>query len=431
MDIDITELEYVDPRQNSAKFYRVYKFGAVVTCQYGRIGTFGTFTPRKATSSEARAFTERDKKVAEKVAKGYNITKQGVVKFVGTANSAAPTNSDLDILVGGVGAPAGTISTGPIKAQSAVVEELRKVASIDPFVMDDVVEALEKVHGTPKPISVPTHPTRPMLAKEEGDPNAVKKLLGANRWWAQLKLDGDRVVVEVVSGTVSVLNRQGQPKVKNVSSAMLAPFNNLTEGRWVFDGEVVGRTLWLFDMLAAGDFHDESAPFMVRYDNLQTVLDVLNPPEEHVQLLGVAKTSDEKNALHLSALEDGKEGIILRDCKGEYEPGKRSTLLIKHKFLNEADCIVSEVGVGGKESVSLVVYDKDGKTVQVGSASTIGKTPTPKVGDVWEVRFLYVVEPNHPKMVQPRLMRIRKDKTADECFIEQFASAVTDKEVKV
>lgn len=48
-----------------------------------------------------------------------------------------------------------------------------------------------------------------------------------------------------------------------------------------------------------------------------------------------------------------------------------------------------------------------------------------RIGDVWVVTYLYVTDPQHPRLVQPRLVRSRDDKTAAECLIEQFADSGT------
>jgi hypothetical protein len=63
----------------------------------------------------------------------------------------------------------------------------------------------------------------------------------------------------------------------------------------------------------------------------------------------------------------------------------------------------------------------------VGSASAIGKKPKPEKLQVWEVRFLYVVDQDRPRLYQPRLMRLRTDKEIQECLVDQIANAFTDK----
>lgn len=412
--IPTTELEYVDERSNSAKFYRVFDLGDEITTQYGRIGTFGTFTPRKKASAE--------KAIAGKLAKGYNVVRSGTLVF-----DNDPTDSDLDAGCAalGAGGPAGMPTE---REQSAVVVAANTETTVRPEVLATVNEALSEIRS-PWDVPTPTNPTRPMLAQEIRDLVEIEKMLDSSGWHTQLKLDGDRVVIEVIDGVVSALNRSGQPKVKNVGAGMLAPFAHLTEGRWVFDGEVVGRTLWLFDMPAAGSFHNESDSFDERFQALHAVFDCLPIVDGSVDLVTTAYTPDAKREMFKEAFEGGKEGVIFREVTGPYESGKRSSVLIKHKFLNTADCFVTEVGKKGKESVELSVFDANGKEQVVGNASTIGKTPKPKLDDVWEVRFLYVVSPDHPTMVQARLLRLRTDKSKPECSTEQFAGAVTDKTV--
>lgn len=418
-DVQAVELEYIDPRSNSEKFYRVFRIGTVTVNQYGRIGTFGSFTPRKDAGSEEKSIKVFEKAVAGKLAKGYNIVGQGTIEFEDN-----PTDSDLDREGGRLPDGAVVTSMPTEKEQSAVVVAVNSEVGVDPGILHAVIHTLDCV-ATRQKIPAPTNPTRPMLATSTSD---LAGLLESDRYDAQLKLDGDRVVVEVINGVVSALNRQGQPKVKNVGADMLAPFRHLTKGRWVFDGEVVGRTLWLFDMPAAGDYHDESAPWSVRSTHLNQVYDTLILDQDENSAVGIVITysGDTKGQLLEYAMDNDKEGVIFRDVDGAYESGKRSKVLWKYKFLNEADCIVGSF-VEGKDSVYLGVWDDNDEWVEVGQASTIGKSPAPQINDVWEVRFLYVVSAENPRMVQPRLMRKRTDKYVSECSLDQFASAVTDK----
>lgn len=415
MEVLAYSLEYVDPRANSEKFYNVYVVGSDLVTQYGRIGSFGTFGRKPQKDANAAA----ERAVAGKVAKGYNIVASGILSFDST-----PSDSDLDRACSKL--PGIEIDEAPAREQSSVVMAANDEAEVDPLVMKRVKESL--AGRSADVIRPPTNPTRPMLAKEVTDVGELSRLIYSDSHHAQPKLDGDRVVIEVVDGEVRALNRSGQPKVKNIGSNHLAPFLHLTEGRWVFDGEIVGRTLHVFDLPAAGAYHDESATWLTRLTNLNRVGPVLFEGHEEVKLVATARSAATKRELLDSLRSKGGEGVIFRDATGAYESGKRSSVLIKHKFLNEADCIVTEVSPGGKDSVVLSVYAEDDELLVVGQASTIGKSPSPKVGDVWEVRFLYIVDPAFPRMVQPRLMRKRIDKTAEECSIEQFASAVTNKQ---
>jgi hypothetical protein len=121
------------------------------------------------------------------------------------------------------------------------------------------------------------------------------------------------------------------------------------------------------------------------------------------------------------------EGIILRRADAPYRHGNRGHGLLKHKFTNTADVFVHSVDPT-KDSVTLAVRDASGKERIVGKASTIGKGAI-AVGDTVEVEFQYVLDPANPTMVQPRIQRRRDDKPADQCSLDQFADAGTNKDV--
>lgn len=405
------------------KFYRSFiietESGATVTFQYGRNGTVGSFTPRKDFPTFAAAVKVAEKKLAEKIGKGYNPTIGGAISF-----DSAPTDSDLDRAANVIPVGGTAISMPTLREQSAVVVSANAAAPIDTEAFDRVCSKLETGRGITGPAAI----TRPMLASIV-DPSDLQYLLSQRGWVMQPKIDGDRVVIEVIDGVVSVLNRSGQPKVKNVGEAHLSPFRALTQGRWVFDGEVVGRKIWFFDMPAAGDFHDEGDDFITRYRNLTLTLINLNVDPESIGLVHTTEGTDAKRALLADADAAGKEGVMFRRADAAYEPGRRSESLVKHKFIKEVDAFVTRVNIGGKDNAELAVHAADGSVQVIGQVTTIGKGEI-KVGDVLEILYLYIVSPEAPRLYQPRVMRVRTDeKSAAECSIDQLAHAVTDKSV--
>jgi len=120
-----------------------------------------------------------------------------------------------------------------------------------------------------------------------------------------------------------------------------------------------------------------------------------------------------------------------RLCRGPaspYEPGNRSEGLLKWKFLKEVDAEVVQVGKGGKANAVLAVYDHNGEQVIIGQVSTIGRSGV-VVGAVVEVAFLGTHSKDTPVLFQPRIVRIRTDKAAAECFIDQLANSFMDRTV--
>ena len=431
-NITVQEAEYIDPRAGNDKFYRTFAFGSVWVAQYGRNGTLGTFTKITPAASPEAAAEAASRKFAEKVKKGYNPVRSGTVAT--DIGIEACNVSLLDELAASL--PAGQsvgIVTTPVPA--ADIQTARR-----PDITPGIADRLDEITGwLPVRPAVPADmnpdlPVRPMLASTQSA-ETISDAMDDPAWFAQYKYDGDRVVVEVVNGEIRVLNRAGQAKVKNVGAANLEPFTALHSGRWVFDGEIVGRTLVLFDLLMATDgaltwVRDYSCTDE-RYKVLQALAQLLNIPptgtDHAVVLAPMAMDQETKDSFLATAVAEQREGIILRRKLGIYEQGRRSMDMIKHKLIKDADVVVTSLHAT-KQSATLSVHDASGQLVEVGAASTIGKGEV-SVGDVWVVTFLYVTDPEHPRLFQPRLVSRRTDKAAAECTIDQFADAGTAKVV--
>jgi ATP-dependent DNA ligase len=250
-----------------------------------------------------------------------------------------------------------------------------------------------------------------------------------DKWWAQLKADGQRYLIEINDGAITVVNRAGQPKTTMVSHAVLGEFEKFDKGHWVFDGELVGTQLLIFDLPVAASLIGANTPFEERYAALELLFNEWQPDPAKVQLLPCARTEAEKTALAKTAQNDRREGIMLRHRQGIYQPARRSHHLLKAKFVKDIDVIVTALRHEGKDNAVLSLLDPaNDRVVEVGRASTIGKKPEPQVGQVWETRFLYVVDPANPRLYQPRLIRCRDgEKELHECLIDQIEDSFTDK----
>lgn len=432
MNITIKEATYVDPRAGNDKFFRTFAFGSSWVTQYGRNGTIGTFTKIVDATSPEAALDAAMAKFASKVKKGYKPVRAGVVATAMSINADNLTSLDqlAEALPSGVST---AIVSKPVEAVDLGVQKADDMTGA-------VSSALTRFLGGRPAKSEdmnPTLPMRPMLASVQTE-QTVQSAMDDDAWVAQFKYDGDRVVVEVTNGEIRVLNRQGQEKVKNVGKAHLLPFSALHAGRWVLDGEVVGRTLVLFDVAAAtdgtGTWVDEQSSFSVRYAALSVIAGILGvpqvafaPEDEPVVLAPVATTAAEKEQYLVAAVAEKREGIILRHLEGPYDSGRRSTTLIKHKLIKDADVVITALH-DTKQSATLAVRGVDWAVLEVGAASTIGKGDV-CVGDVWTVTFLYVTDPKHPRLFQPRLVKKRDDKAAVDCTIDQFVDAGTTRKV--
>lgn len=430
----IAEAEYVDPRAGNNKLYRTFAFGSTWVSQYGRNGTVGTFTKPVSESSEEAARTAAAKKFTAKVKKGYNPTRSA--ELVLDEPFRLDDLTRLDDLAREL--PEADGAGTPVHHEPAQAVELTTAARAD--ATSRVVAALVRHPGDTACAEdlTPSLPVRPMLASVQPE-DTINAAMGNPEWLAQFKYDGDRVVVEVDHGQITVMNRQGQTKTRNVAHSHLEPFTALHTGRWVFDGEVVGHTLVLFDLIIATDAHltwiREDSRFAERYSALEILCQELDVPvaagagtqKAAVVLAPVVQSTPDKADYLATAVAEKREGLILRHQDGPYEPGRRSTTLAKHKLIKDADVVITRLHPT-KESATLSVNDEYGQLHEVGAASTIGKA-SPEVGQVWKVTFLYVTDPDHPRLYQPRLIAQRYDKDARDCLLDQFADAGTSKHV--
>lgn len=428
--IHITEAQYVDPRAGNDKFYRTYVLGSFWVTQYGRNDTIGTFTKLIETESEGAARKAAAAKFTSKVKKGYVPSRAGSLTLdrqVGPDDLAV-----LDDLAQRLPASGDEAAAGVIREPVAAVD-------LGPQMLPDLTAAVDSalvgvVAGSaPDPVAQLGLPLRPMLAATLSHDD-LDDVMDSDTWVTQFKYDGDRVLIEVTDGRIRVLNRQGESKTRNVGHAQLLPFTALHRGRWVFDGEVVGRTLVLFDLAFASGSQTwvrDSDPFTARYRALQVIADTLAIPiadrlaESPVVLAPVATSAEAKTRMLADAVLQQREGFIARRASGPYDQGRRSTGLLKHKLVKDVDVVISGLHAT-KESASLSVHDDRGTLVEIGSASTLGKGAV-CVGEVWVVTFLYVTDPTHPRLVQPRLVRRRTDKAPAQCQIDQFAAAGTNR----
>jgi ATP-dependent DNA ligase len=271
---------------------------------------------------------------------------------------------------------------------------------------------------------------RPMLA----DSIALEQLpqyIKDDKWVAQYKADGHRLLIKVLDGVVTAVGRSGQAKVSGLSHKLLGQFEAFSTGYWVFDGELIGSHLVLFDLVCAGKLAGTYTPFIDRYETLRTLYnDVWKPDEKIIGLLPIAVGATDKLALVRSAQLEQREGIMFRHVDGHYKSGGRSAHLLKAKFIRDVDCIITAVGVDGHDNVELSLLDPDNdRVVVVGRASAIGKKPKPEVMQVWSVTYLYCVDRGSPRLYQPRLTVLRDDKGPSECLFNQLDGSFTDKDL--
>jgi len=126
-----------------------------------------------------------------------------------------------------------------------------------------------------------------------------------------------------------------------------------------------------------------------------------------------------------ATVKEGRVGIMVKNPHSTYgQPGS----WLKLKRFDTVDVFVTGIvetkefrSTGTPRSWSVAVYDDSGQVVELGNVgSTVERVDPRKVkkGSVVEVRFQEVTRDR--KLRAPFILRIRHDKTPEECTLDQL-----------
>lgn len=281
----------------------------------------------------------------------------------------------------------------------------------------------------------------------------------------QHKYDGDRAMLVISGGVVTeVIGRDGQtnnnfrhtsrlrsPAYRD-SFARLKPHLVVLDGEFFDDGTYV-----VFDLVTLEDDAATvlpSDPFSLRYAHLVALFAEWGARTALIRLAPTAIGIEAKLIMGLECLRTGGEGVIARKLDAPYVSGDRSWGIVKLKVEHDADLVVMQIGFEGRANVVLGAYPPGSDVLQeVGHASTYGKRLSDLAvvhdyypggpndtclgcdraagapihhgeGDVLTVRYNSMSkgsrEDASPRMVGPRIICRRHDKSAHECSTEQL-----------
>ena len=246
-----------------------------------------------------------------------------------------------------------------------------------------------------------------------GDALAREEALYSTDWVMQQKFDGTRALINLE--TLEVTQRNGKP-LKHTAATQHIPaiLQDLTDidvagsAHLVLDGELMidSGTFWVFDVVRT------SSPEDTLETRLESGLGQL-PAGRVVRPVRTARTFESKRAL-MDACAD-REGVVAKRLDGRYEPGVRVDHVRKFKNVHRAEAVVMSTSTSPL-SAGLGVWTEDGPRT-ISRASLIGKDPMIAPGDVVEVEYLAWTGAS---LLQPRIVRRRPDKTAEDCTLGQF-----------
>lgn len=264
---------------------------------------------------------------------------------------------------------------------------------------------------------------KPMLADKIDKSRLPKIADDPNTAWEQ-KVDGDRQLIHVNNGRVFVANREGKAKANgSLPGPVMAYFGAMKGGPYIFDGEIVGRVFWLFDLPVASTYVTCSDPFRYRRDVLAEWY-ALWGESPHVRLLPSIRDTLGKLELARDLYANGAEGVIIRDLDAPYVSGKRTKNILKAKYVEDVDCFVTELQRGTNEAgkpksnIVVAVYDANGAEREIGEVTAnAGDGERIQIGDVVKVKYLYMTADH--RLYQPTYPKLRTDKPKHECTMDQ------------
>lgn len=234
-------------------------------------------------------------------------------------------------------------------------------------------------------------------------------LLIGQGWMLQEKKDGENRVIRIADHGLIVANKRGLPSALPVPVAAAAT----ALGPCVANGELIGDTLFLFDLLEAGAEDLRNLGWRDRNNRL-LALAVPGPALEVVP----AYAGPEALAQFARLRTAGAEGVVLKCPSAPYAPGKTGVAggHVKFKFVAEASCRVAGRN-GTKRSVSLELLE-EGRWIGVGNVTVPANLDVPEPGSIVEVRYLYAYPGG--SLYQPVLKGVRSDVEPAECAVGQL-----------
>lgn len=242
----------------------------------------------------------------------------------------------------------------------------------------------------------------------------MESLIANDNWVFQEKIDGERRMISIAAGNITGINRKGevvalpQSIMDDITNTEF--FKQSKNGETLIDGEIVGESYHLFDIIKKDGLALSGVDFLTRYKLLALMHSGLNnasPNNVSIIAVATATSRDEKINLIQDLKNGNKEGLVMKEAGGHYNIGRPNSggVALKFKFYDTCTCVVD--GVNTQRSVSISLLDEDGKLENVGNVTVPPNQVIPKVGDLIEVRYLYANLGG--SLYQPTLLGLRSD----------------------
>ena len=240
------------------------------------------------------------------------------------------------------------------------------------------------------------------------------------------KLDGIRIFLFKSGDKLVLSSKHGGVYTPNSTPQVFSRIPEFTHAphRMILDGEYVAREakgIYLFDVIQVDNRDLRQKTLLERKKVLAEILKGtgLEVPYK------MARTAEKIMALRDETVAKGREGVMVKNPESTYgQPGS----WLKLKRFDTVDCFVTAYvetkemkATGTPRSWAVAVYDDSGQVVELGNVGSTVERVDPrhvKKGSVIEVRYQEVTKDR--KLRAPFILRIRHDKTPDECLLSQL-----------
>ncbi|MDM8544786.1 RNA ligase family protein [Desulfococcaceae bacterium HSG9] len=236
----------------------------------------------------------------------------------------------------------------------------------------------------------------------------VTQYIHDDDWWAQEKYDGKRMLLRKTD-TVTAINRNG---LTIGAPDAIIKRADVADQTYLADGEAVGETLFVFDILEIDNTDIRSKPYEQRLSHLESL--GLNGS---VTVIETAKTQKEKQRLYDRLQASGAEGVVFKKHAASYTAGRPNSggNQVKFKFYATASVVVTKIN--DKRSVAVAILAEE-RRVDVGNVTIPPNKDVPAVNSVIEVRYLYAYPGG--SLYQPAYIGVRDDVDVKGCVISQL-----------
>lgn len=259
---------------------------------------------------------------------------------------------------------------------------------------------------TPKPAAAPIIVGPTLMSPEDIDEDRVEQLLKDPNWVAQKKYDGQRCPVSIRRSGMLATNLKGIARglttgAETLLKKPLAQPDFGDDRETTVDGEIMGESYVIYDVLTLRDNDVRSLPYYERFSSLEALFGDCSG-----LLAETAWTEDEKRALVARARAEEWEGLIFRNINSPYTDG-RCTVILRFKLWATATCRVQAAN-GTRRSIQVALRDDADVEQFVGNVTVPPNQAIPASGSLVEVRYLYATEGG--MLYQPTLLQERDDK---------------------